>query len=125
MHRRTFCLMIAAALAAFAGRAPADDDVKAGEAVFNRSCAVCHAAEAGKNKAGPSLAGVVGRKAGAVEGFKYSDAMKNSGVTWSNDTLDKYLADPKAFMPGNRMLYPGLKKEADRKAVIDYLDTLR
>jgi cytochrome c len=124
MHRRTLCLMIAAALAASAGTAAADD-VKAGEAVFKRSCAVCHAAEAGKNKAGPSLAGVVGRKAGAVEGFKYSDAMKNRGLTWSNDTLDKYLADPKAFMPGNRMVYPGLKNEADRKAVVDYLDTLK
>ena len=125
MHRRTLCLMIATALAAGATTALADDDVKAGEAVFKRACAVCHAAEAGKNKAGPSLAGVVGRKAGAVEGFKYSDAMVNSGLTWSNDTLDKYLADPKTFMPGNRMVYPGLKKEADRKAVIDYLDTLK
>ena len=51
--------------------------------------------------------------------------MKNSGVTWSNDTLGKYLADPKAFMPGNRMVYPGLRKESDRKAVIDYLDTVK
>src|SRR5690348_11294301 len=85
MLRPTLCPMIAAALAASAGTAAADDDVKAGEAVFKRSCAVCHAAEAGKNKAGPSLAGVVGRKAGAVEGFKYSDAMKNSGLTWSSD----------------------------------------
>jgi cytochrome c len=125
MHRRALCLMIAAVLGASAGTAAADDDVKAGEAVFKRSCAVCHAAEAGKNKAGPSLAGVIGRKAGAVEGFKYSDAMKNSGLTWSSDTLDKYLADPKAFMPGNRMVYPGLKKQADRKAVIDYLDTVK
>jgi len=125
MHRRTLCLVIAAALAAGVGTATADDDVKAGEAVFKRACAVCHTAEAGKNKVGPSLAGVVGRNAGAVEGFKYSDAMKNSGVTWSNDTLGKYLADPKAFMPGNRMVYPGLRKESDRKAVIDYLDTVK
>ncbi len=125
MNRRTLCLMIAAAFLGGAGTAPADDDVKAGEAVFKRSCAVCHSAEAGKNKVGPSLAGVVGRKAGAIDGFKYSDAMKNAGVTWSNDTLDKYLADPKTFMPGNRMVYPGLRKEADRKAVIDYLDTVK
>jgi cytochrome c len=125
MDNRALGLLIAAGLALGATTALADDDVKAGEAVFERSCVVCHSAEAGKNKVGPSLAGVVGRKAGAIDGFKYSDAMKNAGVTWSNDTLDKYLADPKTFMPGNRMVYPGLRKEADRKAVIDYLDTVK
>ena len=101
------------------------DDVKAGEAVFKRACAVCHAVEAGRNKAGPSLFAVVGRKSGSVDGFNYSEAMKKADVTWSNDTLDKYLAEPKTFMPLNRMLYPGMKKEADRKAVIDYLDTVK
>jgi cytochrome c2 len=104
MDHRALGLLIAATLGATT--ALADDDVKTGEAVFKRSCAVCHSAEGGNNKAGPSLAGVVGRKAGSVDGFKYSDAMKTAGVTWSNDTLDKYLADPKTFMTGNRMVYP-------------------
>ena len=125
MDNRALSLMIAAGLALGVSTARADDDVKAGEAVFKRTCAVCHSVEAGKNKIGPSLFGVVGRKSGSIEGFKYSDAMKKADVTWSNDTLDKYLTDPKTFVPGNRMTYAGLKKEADRKAVIDYLDTVK
>jgi len=125
MDSRALSLLIAVGLFLGAPSALADDDVKAGEAVFKRSCAVCHSAGGGNNKAGPPLAGVVGRKAGSVDGFRYSDAMKNAGVTWSNDTLDRYMADPKTFMPGNRMVYPGLKKEADRKAVIHYLDTVK
>jgi len=125
MRHQAFCLLIAAGLAIGATAAFADDDVKAGEAVFKRTCAVCHSVEAGKNKIGPSLAGVVGRKAGSIEGFKYSDAMKNSGVTWSNETLDKYLTDPKTFVAGNRMTFAGVKKAEDRKALIDYLDTVK
>jgi cytochrome c len=125
MDNRALSLLIAAGLALAVPAARADDDVKAGEAVFKRTCAVCHTVEAGKNKIGPSLFGVVGRKSGSIEGFKYSDAMKKADVTWSNETLDKYLTDPKGFVPGNRMTYAGLKKEADRKAVIDYLDTVK
>ena len=125
MRTGTFGLLIAAGLVAGASAALADDDVKAGEAVFKRTCAVCHSVEAGKNKIGPSLAGVVGRKAGSIEGFKYSDAMKHADVTWSNDTLDKYLTDPKTFVAGNRMTFAGVKKAEDRKAVIDYLDTVK
>jgi len=125
MNNRALSLLIAAGIALSVGTARADDDVKAGEAVFKRTCAVCHTVEAGKNKIGPSLFAVVGRKSGSIEGFKYSDAMKKADVAWSNDTLDRYLADPKGFVPGNRMTYAGLKKEADRKAVIDYLDTVK
>lgn len=95
-------------------------DPAAGEKVFNQ-CKACHTVQAGQNRVGPSLAGVVGRKAGAVEGFKYSDAMKNANVTWDAATLDKYLADPKGFIPGNKMIFPGLKTEADRANVIAYL----
>lgn len=95
-------------------------DPAAGEKVFNQ-CKACHTVQAGQNRVGPSLAGVVGRKAGAVEGFKYSDAMKNANITWDAATLDKYLADPKGFIPGNKMVFPGLKTEADRANVIAYL----
>jgi cytochrome c len=125
MRHQALCLLIAAGLAVGATAALADDDVKAGEAVFKRTCAICHTIEAGKNKIGPSLAGVVGRKSGSIEGFKYSDAMKKADVTWSDDTLDKYLTEPKSFIPGNRMTFVGLKKAEDRKAVIDYLDTVK
>jgi cytochrome c len=111
-------LSLAAVLAA-TGVARADED---GEKVFKKYCMACHTVEAGKNKIGPSLAGVVGRKAGTAPNFQYSDAMKNSGITWSNETLDKYLTDPKATVPGNKMAFAGVKKPDERKAVIEFLD---
>jgi cytochrome c len=95
-------------------------DAAAGEKVFNQ-CKACHTVEAGKNRIGPSLHGVVGREAGKVEGFKYSQPMKDSGMTWTPENLDKYLADPKATIPGNKMAFAGLKSPQDRANVIAYL----
>jgi cytochrome c len=105
-----------------AGAASADEgDPAAGKKVFNQ-CQVCHSVEAGKNKLGPSLHGVVGRKAGTAEGFRnYSPAMKKANIVWTEENLDKYLADPKGFIPHNRMIFAGLKKEKDRENVIAYL----
>lgn len=102
--------------------AQAAGDAAAGEKVFNQ-CKACHTIEAGKNRVGPSLHGVVGRPAGSVEGFQYSPAMKSSGLTWTPETLDKYLADPKAAVPGNKMAFAGLKNAEDRANVIAYLST--
>jgi cytochrome c len=118
-------LASAAAVAALlcSGHARADD-VQDGQAAFNRICMVCHTVEAGKSKLGPSLFGVVGRKSGSEPGFNYSEAMKGAGLTWDEDTLDKYLNDPKAVVPGNKMTYAGVKKADDRKAIIAYLKTL-
>lgn len=95
-------------------------DAEAGEKVFNR-CKACHSIEAGQNRVGPSLAGVVGRKSGSAAGFTYSDAMKNSNLTWTEENLDKYLTDPKGFVPGNKMAFAGLKDAAERQNVIAYL----
>lgn len=120
--RFLFAAVAAAGLMATAGTALADGDAAAGKKVFNK-CKVCHTLEAGVNKVGPSLAGVVGRPAGTIEEFSYSDAMKNSGVTWDEESLDKYLADPKGFIPGNKMAFVGLKKEDDREDVIAYLQS--
>jgi cytochrome c len=92
-----------------------------GETLFKKNCAVCHTLEAGKNKIGPSLAGVVGRKAGGVPGFAYSAANKNSGDMWDEQTLDAYLTDPRKFMPGTKMVFAGLKNPEDRKVLIEYL----
>jgi Cytochrome c2 len=100
--------------------AQADGDAAAGERVFNQ-CKACHTVEAGKNRVGPSLHGVVGRKAGSVEGFNYSPAMKNSATVWTPENLDRYLASPKEGMPGNKMAFAGLKKAEDRANVIAYL----
>src|ERR1700733_12449734 len=77
-------------------------DIKNGKVVFEK-CAACHSLEAGKNDIGPSLAGIWGRKAGTLEDFRYSNAMKQSNVTWDELTLDAFIEDPQAFIPGNRM----------------------
>ena len=95
-----------------------------GETLFKKNCAICHTLEAGKNKIGPSLAGVVGRKAGSVPGFAYTAANKNSGDIWDVQTLDTYLVDPRKFMPGTKMVFAGLKNLQDRKALIEYLKGL-
>jgi len=88
-------------------------------------CAACHSTEQGTMLVGPSLFGVVGRKAGVEAGFSYSAALKNSGLTWDEATLDTFLADPMKQVPGTRMTFPGLSDAAQRKAVIDYLETLK
>jgi cytochrome c len=100
--------------------AHAEGDVARGEAHF-KECAACHRLEAGANEVGPSLHGVFSRKAGELADFRYSPAMKRSGVSWTAETLDKYLADPQAFIPGNRMPYAGLPSAADRADLIAYL----
>ena len=83
-----------------------------------KKCAVCHSLEPGKNLVGPSLAGVVGRKAGSEPDYDYSPAMKQSGLVWDPATLDSYLADPQKVVPGNKMPFPGLKTDQDRADVI-------
>ncbi len=90
-----------------------------------RPCAVCHSVREGDNaRVGPSVYGVYGRKAGAVDGFAYSKAMKESTVVWTEETLNAFLEDPQGFMPRNRMAYPGDNDPDNRAAIIDYLKTL-
>ena len=84
-------------------------------------CGACHAVEAGDHGIGPSLAGVFNAKAASKSGFDYSDAMENSGLTWNQATLDRYLEDPKGVVPGTSMAYNGLKNAQQRQAVIAYL----
>ncbi|WP_343713499.1 cytochrome c family protein [Inquilinus sp.] len=95
-------------------------DAAKGKQVFAK-CQACHSVEAGTNKLGPSLHGVVGRTSGTLEGFNYSQAMKDAHLTWDEATLDKYLSGPKALVPGTKMVFPGLPKEEDRLNVIAYL----
>ena len=108
------------ALGLAAAPAYADGDAAAGEKVFKK-CKTCHTLEAGKNRVGPTLAGVFGRTAGTLEGFKFSKVMTESGVVWDETTIAEYVADPKGFMPGNKMTFPGVKDEADRANLIAYL----
>jgi cytochrome c len=96
-------------------------DATNGEKVFNK-CKACHEATTDKNKVGPTLKGLFGRTAGTVEGYKYSDAMKASGIVWGEDTLATYLKDPKAMVPKNKMSFAGLKKDDEIADVIAYLE---
>ena len=117
-----FAARVALALIIFAAAAPAlaTGDSDAGKKVFNK-CKACHEAEQAKNKVGPNLVGVFGRKAGSVEGFNYSDAMKNSNVVWSETTIAEYVKNPKEFIPGNKMVFPGLKSDKEIADLIAYL----
>jgi cytochrome c2 len=113
--------MIAAlALIAAAGAARADGDAARGEKHFEE-CATCHTLERGVNSVGPSLFGLFGRKAGDVGDYRYSPALKKSGITWTPQTLDTYIADPQKQVPGNRMPYAGLPDVAARADLIAYL----
>ena len=100
-----------------------DDDL---EISFNDHCRECHSFLKNDNRLGPTLYGVVGRKAGTEPGYGYSDSMKGSGVTWDEATLDKWIADPGAVIPGNGMSppYSGLADAAIRKKIIAYLKTI-
>ncbi len=98
----------------------AEGDAAKGEKIF-RKCKACHSLEAGKKKVGPSLAGVFGRTAGTVEGFKYSASMKDSGIVWDEEILDQFLTKPKDVVPKTKMSFRGLKKEQDRADLIAYL----
>ncbi len=95
-------------------------DIATGKLVF-RKCQACHSLEPGKNGLGPNLSGIVGKKASSVANYNYSPAMKGSNLTWDVATLDAYLSDPQKSVPGNKMPFPGLKTENERKAVIAFL----
>lgn len=117
-------LVAGLALAAIASPASAAGDVEAGKNVFKK-CSVCHNVEAGKNKIGPTLFGVIGRKSATVAGFAYSQAMKDFDKTWSPELLKEYLVAPMTMVKGTKMSFPGLPSEKERDDVIAYLETLK
>ena len=102
------------------GAARADGDAARGEKRFEE-CATCHTLERGVNNVGPSLFGVFERKAGEIADFRYSPAMKKSGIAWSPQTLDTFIADPQKEVPGNRMPFAGMPDAGDRADLIAYL----
>ncbi len=121
--------LILASLAAIAFSVTAqaaEPDVEKGKKVF-RKCKACHEVEKEKNKVGPHLINLYGRKAGALEGYKFSKAMKakgaDEGLVWNDETLTAYLTKPKAYVKGTKMAFPGLKKEKDRVNILAYLKT--
>ena len=115
-------LYATALVAAVVSTALADGDAARGEKRFEE-CAACHSVERGSNGIGPSLHGVFGRKAGAIPEFRYSPALRRSGITWTPESLDSYIADPQKAVPANRMPYAGMLGAADRADLIAYLET--
>jgi cytochrome c len=100
--------------------ARADGDPARGEARF-QECAACHKLDAGSNGVGPSLHGIFERKAAELADFRYSPALRRSGIMWSPQTLEAYLTDPQALVPGNRMPYAGMADPQGRADLIAYL----
>ena len=115
-------LFVAAGLVQGLGPASAQD-AAAGEKAF-AVCKACHQiGDTAKNAVGPVLNGLIGRKAGSVEGYNYSDANKNSGITWDEATFSEYIKDPKAKIPGTKMAFAGIKDEQKIKDLIAFLHT--
>jgi cytochrome c len=100
-------------------------DAQAGIDVFAGQCAECHSMKAGKNKKGPSLFAVVGRKAASIADFNYSDAMKSSGFTWTPEQIDTYVTAPKKAVSGGTMKYDGLPDAKARADLIAYLSSVK
>jgi cytochrome c len=115
-------IIAASVLIALSGPAFADGDAANGTKLFNR-CSICHSVN-GQAKIGPTLAGVYGRKAGSLEGFKYSKALAAADLTWDDDTLDRFLTAPSKLVPGTAMAI-NLSKPEDRADVIAFLKTLK
>lgn len=111
------CFLVSSGLISVAAHA---GDAAAGKKVFKK-CKACHYAAKDKNKTGPHLVNLIGREAGTVEGYKYSKAMKSSGIVWDEDTLTAYLRAPKKYLKGTKMAFAGLRKDADIANVIAYL----
>ena len=124
MHARYSMTVMAMTLMASVatGAAPATAaDADKGQKLY-AVCKTCHTVEqGGKHQVGPNLPGMFGRTAGTVDGYKYSDAMRDSKIKWTAESVDKYMADPKGFIPKNKMVYAGMKKPEDRADLIEYL----
>ena len=117
----TVAFLAAVAIENASTMAHADGDAARGELRF-ADCAACHSLAPGTNNIGPSLAGLFGRRAGTIADFRYSPAMRRSGITWAPQMLDEFIADPQKLVPANRMPYSGMPNAADRADLITYLE---
>ena len=126
-RRLAMALSFAAAVAivASAGSAHASDPA-AGKTQFQRQCATCHIDTVeGARRLGPTMFGIVGRKTGSVEGFRYTEANRNAGWVWTPEKLDEYLKNPRASIPGTNMAFAGVRSDKDRADLVSYLATLK
>jgi cytochrome c len=116
-------IVVAGAIAAFVVASTSlirAADAEKGKVVFEQ-CAACHSLDGAGDYDGPTLKDVIGRKAGSLEDYRYSAAMKRSDVIWDAASLDKYVADPQAFIPGNRMAFAGIADRGERDDLIAFL----
>ena len=121
MNLIKYLLFIFIAALALQGAAQAQQgDAKRGQKVFE-NCRACHAADGATNEVGPSLRGIFGRKAGERDDYRYSPALKRSGITWTAQTLDAFLTDPQKVVPANRMPYDGVPDARDRADLIAWM----
>jgi cytochrome c len=119
---RVLGLAAAAAVVAVTHGSALAQDAAAGEKIFNTRCKVCHQiGEIAKNAVGPVLNGLIGRKTGSAEGYSYSDANKNSGLTWDEATFREYIKNPRAKIPGTKMVFAGLPKDEDVENLLAFL----
>ena len=118
--RTRLATAVAATFILAAGVAHAQGDAKRGQKLFEE-CHACHAVERGAQGVGPGLHGVFGRRAADRDDFRYSPALKRSGITWTPQTLDTYIADPQKAVPANRMPYAGMPEARDRADLLAYL----
>lgn len=122
MKGRNFAIAVALGAGIVTGGVTASQagDPAAGQRVWNQ-CRACHVLDSETNRVGPHLVGIFGREAGAAEGFNYSDVMANSGIVWDEQNMRAYLADPRGFMPGNRMAFAGVRNPTQMDDLIAYL----
>ncbi len=116
-----FVLSLVLATGCLTSSALAEGDIKKGKKVYNK-CRACHNIDKDKNKVGPHLVGIFGRKAGSLEDFKYSDAMKSSDVIWDAETLAAYVKKPKEFIEDTKMNFAGIKKDKQIVDLIAYME---
>lgn len=125
IHKRRCVALAALLLGTLGARAQGADDAVHRGAHAARACMACHSFAPGQHLTGPSLAGVWGRKAGTAEGFaRYSDALRRSGIVWTRQELDRWLANPAAMVPGNAMSFPGIADDRTRADVVAYLEAV-
>lgn len=127
MHKAavlTFALVLSTGL--FSTQAPAAGDVEAGATLFKRICGGCHqVGESARGSFGPELNGIFGRLSGSTTDYQYSNAMKSAGIVWTRETLTAYLEDPKAVVPGTRMIFWGLSDPQKIENLLAYLQTFQ
>lgn len=120
-NKKLFAISVIVGSSVFVSNTQAGGDPSAGEKAFAKWCKACHTVNEGKHTVGPSLAGIIGRKAGSSEGYRYSDAMIHSNITWNEGTLDTFMISSRNMVPGTKEPFAGVKDQQTREDLIAFL----